>query len=110
MSSLRVFGLTQNVRRFDTDALYVPPHRNDERVETMTKDRTARLAIAERIAEAEHRVGQLRERVERVRSEGSDAAQAQETLQVVSRNLANLYIQQAVVRCTVWAWHATEAG
>lgn len=109
MSSLRVFGLTQNVRRFDTDALYVPLHRNDERVETMTKDRTARLAITERIAEAEHRVGQLRERVERVRSEGSDAAQAQ-SLQVVSRNLANLYIQQAVVRRTVWAWHATEAG
>jgi hypothetical protein len=76
----------------------------------MTKDRAARLAIAERIAEAEHRVTQLRERVERLRNEGSDAAQAQETLQVVSRNLANLYIQQAVLRRTVWAWHSTKAG
>jgi hypothetical protein len=76
----------------------------------MTKDRAARLAIAERIAEAEHRVTLLRERVERLRNEGSDAAQAQETLQVVSRNLANLYIQQAVLRRTVWAWHSTKAG
>jgi hypothetical protein len=110
MSSPHVFGLTQSLRRFDTDSLYVPPHRNDERVETMTKDRAARLAIAERIAEAEHHVTQLRERVERLRNEGSDAAQAQETLQVVSRNLANLYIQQAVLRRTVWAWHSTKAG
>jgi hypothetical protein len=76
----------------------------------MTKDRTARLAIAERIAESENRVSQLRERVERLKSEGSDAAQAQETLQVVSRNLANLYVQQALVRRTVWAWHSTKAG
>ena len=53
----------------------------------MTKDRTALLAIAEGIAEAENRASQLRERVERLRNEGSDAAQAQETLQVVSRNL-----------------------
>ena len=58
----------------------------------MTKDRVALLAIAERIAEAENRAGQLRERVERLRNEGSDAAQAQETLQVVSRNLSNLYV------------------
>jgi hypothetical protein len=42
--------------------------------------------------------------------EGSDAAQAQETLQVVSRNLGNLYVQQAVLRRTVWAWHSTKAG
>ena len=56
----------------------------------MTKDRTALLAIAEGIAEAENRASQLRERVERLRNEGSDAAQAQEMLQVVSRNLANL--------------------
>jgi hypothetical protein len=76
----------------------------------MAKDRIALLAIAERIAEAENRVSQLRERVERLRNEGSDAAQAQETLQVVSRNLANLYIQQAVMRRTVWAWHSTKAG
>jgi hypothetical protein len=76
----------------------------------MTKDRTALLAIAEGIAEAENRASQLRERVERLRNEGSDAAQAQETLQVVSRNLGNLYVQQAMLRRTVWAWHSTKAG
>jgi hypothetical protein len=76
----------------------------------MTKDRIALLAIADRIAEAENRVSQLRERVERLRSEGSDAAQAQDTLQVVSRNLGNLYIQQAVMRRAGWAWHSTKAG
>ena len=76
----------------------------------MTKDRTALLAVAERIAEAENRASQLRERVDRLRNEGSDAAQAQETLHVVSRNLANLYVQQAVLRRTVWAWHSTKAG
>jgi hypothetical protein len=59
----------------------------------MTEDRAALIAVAERIAEAENRASQLRERVERLRNEGSDAAQAQETLQVVSRNLGNLYVQ-----------------
>jgi hypothetical protein len=76
----------------------------------MTKDRTALLAIAEGIAEAENRASQLRERVERLRNEGSDAVQVQETLQVVSRNLANLYVQQAVLRRTGWTWHSTKAG
>ncbi len=76
----------------------------------MTKDRTALLALAEEIAVAENRASQLRERIERLRKEGSDAAQAQETLQVVSRNLGNLYVQQAVLRRTVWAWHSAEAG
>ena len=76
----------------------------------MTKDRIALLAIAEGIAEAENRASQLRERVERLRNAGSDAAQAQETLEVVSRDLANLYVRQAVLRRTVWAWHSTKAG
>ena len=69
----------------------------------MTSDRDALLAIAQRIAEAENRVGQLRERAERLKIEGSDASQAQETLQVVSRNLDNLYVQQSVMRRTAWA-------
>src|SRR5436190_21455643 len=72
-------------------------------VETMTNDRDALIAIAERIAEAENRVSQLRGRVERLKEEGSDASQAQETLQVISRNLANLYVQQSVMRRTGWA-------
>jgi hypothetical protein len=76
----------------------------------MTKDRIALLAIAEGIAEAENRASQLRERVERLRNEGSDAGQAQEMLEVVSRDLANFYVRQAVLRRTVWAWHSTKAG
>ena len=76
----------------------------------MTNDRTALLAIATGIAETENRVSQLRERVERLKSEGSDASQVQETLQIVSRNLANLYVQQSVLRHTVWAWHSTKAS
>ena len=76
----------------------------------MTSDRDALLAIAQRIAEAENRVGQLRERVERLKIEGSDASQAQEMLQVLSRDLGNLYVRQSVMRRTVWAWHSTKAG
>ena len=69
----------------------------------MMSDRQAHVAIASRIADAENRVAQLRWRVERLRSEGSDASQAIETLQVVSRDLANFYVQQSVMRRTVWA-------
>jgi hypothetical protein len=76
----------------------------------MTSDRDARVAIAERIAEGENRLGQLRERVERLKMEGSDASQAQETLQVVSRNLGNLYVQQSVMRRAIWAWHSAKTG
>jgi chromosome segregation ATPase len=76
----------------------------------MTADRTSLAAIAERIAEWESRVAQLRERVERLRSEGTDATQAQEALQVVIRNLTNLYVRQSVMRRTAWAWHSTKAG
>ena len=73
----------------------------------MTDDRDARIAIAESIAEAENRVTQLRERISRLEGEGSDASQTQETLRVVSRNLANLYIRQSVMRRTLWAWRKT---
>ena len=69
----------------------------------MTSDRGALVAIAGRIAEAENRIAQLRWRVERLRNEGSDASQAIETLHVVSRELANLYVQQSVMRRTAWA-------
>ena len=69
----------------------------------MMSDRQALVAIASRIADAENRVAQLRWRVERLRSEGSDASQAIAPLQVVSRDLANFYVQQSVMRRTVWA-------
>jgi hypothetical protein len=76
----------------------------------MTNDRTALLAIATRIAETENRLDLLRQRVERLKMQGSDATQALEMLQVVSRDLTNLYVQQSVMRRSVWAWHSTKAG
>ena len=76
----------------------------------MTTDRAALVTIAERIAELENRVSQLRERVERLKGEGSDATQAQEALAVVSRNLSNLYVRQSVMRRAVWAWHSSKAS
>jgi len=76
----------------------------------MISDRGALLAIAERIAEAENRVGQLRARIERLRTEGSDASQAQETLQAVSHNLANLYVRQSAMRRGVWPWPSARVG
>jgi len=76
----------------------------------MTNDRATLLAIAERIADAENRITQLRTRIERLESEGSDAAQAREMLEVLSRNLGNLYVRQSVMRRTAWAWHSTKAG
>ena len=44
----------------------------------------------ERIADAENRITQLRTRIERLRDEGSDASQAQEMFQVLSRPLEGL--------------------
>jgi hypothetical protein len=76
----------------------------------MTNDRAALLAIAQRIADAENRITQLRTRIERLKNEGSDASQAQEMLQILSRNLGNLYVQQSVMRRSAWAWHSTKAG
>jgi uncharacterized small protein (DUF1192 family) len=110
MRTVNAFGLTRSFLRSDTDSLYPPTHHNDSEGGNMTNDRTALLAIATRIAEAENRVAQLRERVERLKFEGSDASQAQDTLQVVSRNLGNLYVQQSVMRRTVWAWQFRQGG
>ena len=76
----------------------------------MIRDHSERLAVAERIAEAENRVVQLRERVKRLRTEGSDASQALETLQVVSRSLSNLYVRQSLMRRAVWAWQSTKTA
>ena len=47
-------------------------------------------------------------RVERLKFEGSDASQAQDTLHVVSRNLGNLNVQQSAMRRTEWAWHSAQ--
>lgn len=106
----RVFGLPQSFLRFDTDALYRPEPRNDSEGGNMTNDRGALLAIAERIADAENRITLLRTRIERLKDEGSDASQAQEMFQVLSRNLGNLYIQQSVMRRASWAFHFAKTG
>ena len=76
----------------------------------MTSDRDALFAIAQRIAEVENRISQLRDRVTRLKSEGGDTSQAEQTLQVVSGNLANLYTRQSVARRSVWARHSSKAG
>jgi hypothetical protein len=76
----------------------------------MIRDRDALVAIAQRIAEAENRVGQLHDRVIRLQSEGSDTSQAQEALQIVSRNLSNLYIQQSAMRRSMWSSRWAKAG
>ena len=76
----------------------------------MIRDRDALVAIAQRIAEAENRVSQLNDRVTRLKSEGSDTSQAQEALQIVARNLGNLYTQQSALRRTMWASRWAKAG
>jgi len=75
----------------------------------MTRDRDARLAIAQRIAAAENRVSQLRDRVTRLKSEGSDASQAQEMLRTQSCDLGNLYCQQNFMRQAAWAIRLAES-
>jgi hypothetical protein len=77
-------------------------------VPSMTTSRVAWNRILDAIDSRDgHALG---EHVERLKTEGSDASQAQETLQIVSRNLGNLYVQQSVMRQTAWAWHSTKAG
>ena len=76
----------------------------------MISDRDALVAIAQRIAEAENRVSQLHDRVTRLTSEGSDISQAQEALQMVSRDLGNLYRQQSLMRRSAWAWRSAKAS
>ena len=76
----------------------------------MIRDRDALVAIAQRIAEAENRVSQLNDRVTRLKSEGGDTSQAQEALQIVSRNLSNLYIQQSALRRSMWESRWAKAG
>jgi Flp pilus assembly secretin CpaC len=76
----------------------------------MNLDHDALVTIAQRIGEAENRVSQLNDRVLRLKSEGSDTSQAQEALQIVSRNLGNLYIQQSTMRRSAWAHRWAKAG
>src|SRR4051812_3636318 len=47
------------------------------------------LQVAERIAQAENRIGKLRLRVARLRDEGSDATQAEELLNSIAGTLGH---------------------
>ena len=60
--------------------------------------------IAERVAVAENRVSKLRNRVERLTAEGSDATQAQELLEVARNLLDQLYDQQTQLRRSAWTF------
>ena len=68
----------------------------------MFVDRFGRLDVAERIAATENRLGKLRDRVVRLKQEGSDARQAEEMLQLVSGNLGQLYNRQSTMRRMGW--------
>ena len=56
------------------------------------------LPIAERIADAENRLEKLAARIERLKEEGSDATDAEETLTSVRATLHQLYARQSGLR------------
>ena len=60
------------------------------------------LQVAERIAQAENRIGKLRLRVERLKVEGSDATQAEELLNSIAATLSGLYAHQSDLRRSAW--------
>jgi hypothetical protein len=60
------------------------------------------LQVAERIAQAENRIGKLRLRVERLKEEGSDATRAEELLNNVAATLGHLYAHQSDLRRSAW--------
>ena len=60
------------------------------------------LQVADRIAQAEYRIGKMRLRVERLMEEGSDATQAEELLNSVAATLGHLYAHQSDLRRSAW--------
>jgi hypothetical protein len=60
------------------------------------------LRIAERIADTENRIDKLRDRVDRLRAEGSDASQADDLLDVTRGMLGQLYAHQSDMRRSAW--------
>ena len=68
----------------------------------MLYDRTCLVEVAERIASVENRQSKLRVRIKRLKDEGSDASQEEEVLNLLARNLAQLYRAQAGMRRTSW--------
>jgi hypothetical protein len=69
----------------------------------MMRDRTGLLELAERIASTEDRITKLRDRIERLQEEGSEAGQDQNTLTVLSGTLNQLYARQSNMRRVSWA-------
>ena len=60
------------------------------------------MQVAERIAQAENRIGKLRRRVERLKDEGSDATQAEELLDTIGKTPSQLYAHQLDMRWSTW--------
>jgi hypothetical protein len=56
------------------------------------------LPIAQRIADAENRLEKLATRIERLKEEGSDATDAEETLTSIRATLHQLYVRQSGLR------------
>ena len=56
------------------------------------------LPIAQRIAAAENRLEKLATRIERLKEEGSDATDAEETLTSIRATLHQLYVRQSGLR------------
>ena len=60
------------------------------------------LGVAERIADTENKITKLRDRVERLKAEGSDATQAEELLDSARGALGQLHAHQSDLRRTGW--------
>jgi hypothetical protein len=67
----------------------------------MRRDPADLLDVAERIAATENRLANLQIRVERLYSEGSDASQTKEVLDLTRSSLGQLYSRQSSLRAAV---------
>jgi hypothetical protein len=67
----------------------------------MRRDPADLLDVAERIAATENRLANLQIRVERLYSEGSDASQTKEVLDLTRSSLGQLYSRQSSLRAEV---------
>jgi hypothetical protein len=58
--------------------------------------------VAERIADTENRISKLRDRVQRLRAEGSDASQVEGVLDITRSALQQLQVRQSLLRRSGW--------
>jgi hypothetical protein len=68
----------------------------------MKHDHYALVDVAQSIAATENRLSQLRDRVQRLKDEGSDAAQAEDLARALSFKLGQLYSRQSMMRRRNW--------